>query len=143
MGGGMAPESTPVQADATEPYKNGVAALQSGDYPTAINLLRKAYDINSMDGNIPYALGMAYVADGKKAEARKAFQGAVRSSNAPIPAYLQLGLVALDLGDRDLATRQYAALQKRLAKCDTKCGDEERAEIQGAVDELGQKLATP
>jgi len=144
MGGGMAPDASPApQADATVPYHNGVTALQAGDYPTAIRELRKAYDANSIDGNIPYALGLAYAADGKKPEAKKAFQGAVRSSNAPIPAYLQLGLVAIDLGERDLATKQYAVLQKKLAKCDTKCGDEARAEIKSAMDQLGQKLATP
>jgi TolA-binding protein len=140
MGGGMAPESTPAQADATVPYRNGVTALQAGDFPTAIRELRKAYDANSIDGNIPYALGLAYAADGKKKEAKKAFQGAVRSSNAPIPAYLQLGLVSLELGEREVATKQYAALEKKLAKCDAKCGDEARAEIKAAVDELGKKL---
>lgn len=144
MGGGMMPSSSPApQADATLPFHNGVAALEAGDYATAIRELKKAYNINSVDGNIPYALGMAYAGDGKKAEAKKAFQGAVRSQNAPIPAYLQLGLVALDLGERDLATKQYAALQKKLAKCDAKCGDEDRAELKSAVEQLGQKLATP
>jgi len=143
MGGGMMSSSSPVEVDATVPYKNGVTALQAGDYPTAIRELRKAYDANSIDGNIPYALGMAYAAAGRKPEAKKAFQGAVSSRNAPIPAYLQLGLVALELGDKDLATKQYAALQKKLAKCDAKCGDEDRAEIQAAVDQLGAKLATP
>jgi TolA-binding protein len=144
MGGGMAPDTGPApQADATVPYHNGVTALRAGDYPTAIRELRKAYDANSSEGAIPYALGMAYAADGKKAEAKKAFQGAVRTGNAPVPAYLQLGLVAIELGERDLATKQYAALQKKLAKCDAKCGDETRAEIKAAVDQLGQKLGTP
>jgi len=143
MGGGSMPSSGPAQTDATVPYKNGVAALNSGDYPTAIRELRKAYDANSSEGAIPYALGLAYANSGKKAEAKKAFQGAVRTGNAPIPAYLQLGLVALELGDRDLATKQYAALQKKLAGCGSKCGDEDRAEIQSAVDQLGKKLGTP
>lgn len=143
MGGGSMPSSGPAQTDATVPYKNGVTALNAGDYPTAIRELRKAYDANSSEGAIPYALGLAYANSGKKAEAKKAFQGAVRTGNAPIPAYLQLGLVALELGDRDLATKQYAALQKKLAGCGSKCGDEDRAEIQSAVDQLGKKLGTP
>lgn len=140
MGGGSMPSSGPAQADATVPYKNGVAALNSGDYPTAIRELRKAYDANSSEGAIPYALGLAYTGAGKKAEAKKAFQGAVRTGNAPIPAYLQLALIALELGERDLATKQYAALEKKLAKCDTKCGDEDRAEIKAAMDQLAGKL---
>ena len=141
MGGGSMPSSSgPAQADATVPYKNGVAALNSGDYPTAIRELRKAYDANSSEGAIPYALGLAYTGAGKKAEAKKAFQGAVRTGNAPIPAYLQLGLVSLELGQRDVATKQYAVLEKKLAKCDTKCADDERAEIKAAVDQLAGKL---
>ena len=143
MGGGMAPTSSAPTADASVPYGKGVTALRAGDFPTAIKELRKAYDINSIDGNIPYALGMAYVGAGQKPEARKAFQGAVRSSNAPIPAYLQLGLVAIELGDREAALKQQAALEKKLAKCDAKCGDEARAEIKAAMDELGAKLGTP
>ena len=141
MGGGGAPMGGSSQADATVPYRNGVEALQAGDYPKAIKELRKAYAANSTEGAIPYALGMAYAASGNKPEAKKAFQGAVRTGNAPIPAYLQLGLVAIELGERDLAAKQQAALEKKLAKCNAKCGDE--AEIKAAVDQLGAKLATP
>jgi len=140
MGGGSMPTSGPAQADATVPYKNGVAAFNSGDYPTAIRELRKAYDANSSVGAIPYALGLAYTASGKKKEAKQAFQDAVRTGNAPIPAYLQLGLVALELGERDLATKQYAALEKKLAGCGAKCDDEARAEIKAAMDQLAVKL---
>ena len=143
MGGGMAPESSAPSMDASVPYGAGVTALRAGDFPTAIKELRKAYDINSIDGNIPYALGMAYAGAGKKPEAKKAFQGAVRSGNAPIPAYLQLGLVAIELGDREAALKQQAALEKKLAKCDAKCGDDEKAEIKAAVEQLQVKLATP
>ena len=143
MGGGSMSPSGPAQADATVPYKNGVAALNAGDYPTAIRELRKAYDANSGEGAIPYALGLAYTASGKKKEAKQAFQGAVRTGNAPIPAYLQLALVALELGERDLATKQYAALEKKLAGCGAKCGDEAKAEIKAAMDQLAQKLGTP
>ena len=144
MGGGMSPTpSGPSQADATVPYKKGVAAFQAGDYPTAIKELRKASAANSSEGAIPYALGMAYTASGKKAEAKKAFQSAVRTGNAPIPAYLQLGLVSLELGEREVATKQYAVLEKKLAKCDAKCGEEERAEIKAAMEALRQKLGTP
>lgn len=144
MGGGMMPESTPApQVDATVPYQNGVAALKAGDYATAIRELRTARDANSSDGAIPYALGLAYAGAGKKKEAKQAFQSAVRTRNAPIPAYLELGLVALELGERDLATKQYATLEKKLAGCGTRCGDEARAEMKSAMDQLAQKLGTP
>src|SRR5687768_3320418 len=144
MGGGMSPTpSGPSQADATVPFQKGVAALNAGDYTTAIKELRTARNANSSDGTIPYALGLAYAKAGKKKEAKQAFQGAVRARNAPVPAYLQLGLVALELGERDVAAKQHAALEKKLAGCGAKCGDEERTEIKSAMDQLGQKLGTP
>lgn len=144
MGGGMSPSGGGgSQADATVPYRNGVAAFEAGDYAKAIRELRKARDANLNEGAIPYALGMAYNASGKKKEAKQAFQSAVRTGNAPTHAHLQLGLVSLELGERDVAAKQYAALEKKLAKCDAKCGDGERAQIKSAMDQLGQKLGTP
>ena len=144
MGGGMMPSSSGApKADATVPYKNGIAAFNAGDYAAAIRELRKARSADLTDGAIPYALGMAYAASGKKEDAKRAFQGAVRTPNAPVPAYLQLGLVALELGERETAAKQYAALEKKLAGCDAKCGDEARTEIRSAMDQLAQGLGTP
>lgn len=144
MGGGMAPSSSGrPPPDATVPYKNGVAAFRAGDYPKAIRELRAARAANSSDGNIPYALGLAYAASGKKQEAKQAFQSAVRTRNAPIPAYLQLGLVALELGDRETVTKQHAALAKKLSGCDAKCGDANRTQMKSAMDKLARILGAP
>jgi len=144
MGGGMTPSArVETQADATVPYQNGIAAFKEGNYAKAIRELRTARAANSTDGAIPYALGLAYAASGKKKEAKQAFQSAVRTRSAPIPAYLELGLVALELGERDTAAKQYAALEKKLAGCDAKCGDETRTQIKSAMDLLSQKLGTP
>ena len=141
-GGGMSPSmGGGSQADATVPYQKGVAAFRAGDYPKAIKELRAAQSANSSEGAIPYALGLAYAASGMKKEAKQAFQSAVRTGNAPIPAHLQLGLVAIELGERDVATKQHAALEKKLAKCNGKCSDE--AEIKSAMDQLAGKLGTP
>ena len=141
MGGGAPSMGGGSQADATIPYKKGVAALEAGDYAKAIKELRAAHSANSSEGAIPYALGLAYARAGKTKEAKQAFQSAVRTGNAPIPAHLQLGLVALELGERDVATKQHAALEKKLAKCNGKCGEE--AEIKSAMDELAKGLGTP
>ncbi len=142
MGGGdMMPSGGGSQTDATVPYQKGIAALKAGDYAKAIKELRAAQSANSSIGAIPYALGIAYAGAGQKPEAKKALQSAVRTGNAPIPAYLQLGLVSLELGDRDLAIKQHAALENKLAKCNSKCGDE--AEIKAAMEQLWAKLGTP
>ena len=144
MGGGMSPSPrVETQVDATVPYQNGLTAFKAGDYAKAIRELRTARAANSSDGAIPYALGLAYAASGKKKEAKQAFQSAVRTRSAPIPAHLELGLVALELGERDTAAKQYAALEKKLAGCDATCGDETRTQIRSAMDVLGQKLGAP
>lgn len=139
MGGGM--QSTPQREDPTAPYQAGVAAFNAHDYPEAIRQLRAARRALPSDGNINYALGLAYAANGDKDEAKSSFQRAVRASNAPIPARLQLGLVALELGDRDTAVEQQAALQRMIAACDAACGDARRGQMQAALDQLTRALA--
>ena len=95
------------------------------------------------NGGINYALGLAYIGAGQKQEAREALTRAVRDRNAPPAAYLQLGLVSLDLGDRNAATTQQAAVQAQLGRCDAACGDARRAQWQAAYDQLTRALAAP
>ena len=95
------------------------------------------------DGTINYALGLAYNANGEKEEAKTAFERAVRANNAPIPARLQLGLVSLELGDRETATAQQTALQRAVGSCDASCGDARRGQLQSSLDQLTRALATP
>ncbi|MGH6952072.1 MAG: tetratricopeptide repeat protein [Vitreimonas sp.] len=141
--GGMSPQSTPQREDPTVPYQAGVAAFNAGNYPEAIRQLRTARRALPSDGNINYALGLAYNASGDKEEARTAFARAARARNAPIPARLQLGLVALELGDREAATEQQTALQGMIASCDAQCGDARRGQMQSALTQLTQALGAP
>jgi tetratricopeptide (TPR) repeat protein len=138
MGGGM--QASPQREDPTIPYQAGVAAFNAGNYAEAIRQLRAARSAAPSDGNINYALGLAYNANGDKDEAKQAFQRAVRARNAPIPARLQLGLVSLELGDRETAAEQQQALQQLIASCDARCGDERRGQMQTALDQLTRAL---
>lgn len=143
MGGGMSPTPTVTeQIDPAIPYQNGIAAFNAGDYAKAIRELRTARDARPGDGVINYALGRAYAASGKKKEAKQAFQSAVRARNAPIPSYLELGLIALELGDRATALSQQAILDKKLAACGAVCSEEVRAQLKAATDQLTRALAT-
>jgi tetratricopeptide (TPR) repeat protein len=142
MGGGMGMQSTPQPQDPTVPYRAGVAAFNAGDYAEAIRQLRTARRALPSDGNVNYALGLAYNASGEKDEARQAFQRAVRASNAPIPARLQLALVSLELGDRETATAQQTALQRMIGSCDATCGDARRGQMQTALDQITRALGT-
>ena len=141
MGMDMAP--TPMnqqQGDPTVPFKNGMEAFKAGDYPKAVRELLKARAARPDDGTINYVLGLAYNGATKKKEAKQAFQRAVRDRQAPADAYLQLGLVSLELGDRATATTQAASLDKKLAACGGGCADQ--AELTAAKDKLAAALAT-
>jgi len=142
MGGGMGMSSSsgpsPQQA-----YAAGVAAYNAHDYAEAIRQLRTARQSAPSNGGINYALGLAYIGAGQKPEAREALTRAVRDRNAAPSAYLQLGLISLELGDRAAATTQQAAVQQQINRCDEACGDAKRAQWQAAYDQLTQALATP
>lgn len=145
MGGGMGMGSSsgPSQASPQAAYQAGVAALQAHDYPEAIRQFRLARRASPGDGNINYALGLSLAGGGDKQGARGAFQQAVRARNAPAGAWLQLGLVALELGDRANAVEQQEALQQAVSSCDAACGDARRLQLQTAYDQLTRALATP
>ncbi len=143
-GGGMGPSapSSPRRDPAAE-YQAGIAAINAHNYREAVRHLRAARRALPNDGVVNYALGVAYSGDNDKQEAREAFERSTRAANAPAAAWLQLGLVELELGNRDAAIAQQAALASAIAACDAACGDARRAQLQAAHDQLAQALAPP
>jgi tetratricopeptide (TPR) repeat protein len=140
MGGGMMGGSSSPQEDPTVPYNAGLAAFNAGNHAEAVRQLRAARRAAPNDNAINYALGLALNATGEKEDARQAFQRAARGRNAPFQARLQLGLVSLELGDREAAVEQQTALQGMITSCDARCGDERRGQIQTALDQLTRAL---
>lgn len=141
MGGGM--QSTPQQADPGPPYGAGIAALNAQDFAEAIRNLRTAQRAAPREGAISYALGLAYKGAGDNQHARTAFAQSVRARNPPIGARLELGLVALALGDREPAIEQQTALQQMISTCSAECDDARRNELQAALGRLTQALDAP
>ena len=143
-GGGMmtGPSSSPGESPAAA-YQAGVAALNAQNYTEAVRQLRTARRAAPNDGIINFALGLAYVGAGETDDARGAFERSVRASNAPAGARLQLGLLYLQAGDREHATEQQAALQEAISRCDARCGDQRRAQLQAAYDQLTAALNAP
>ncbi len=139
-GGGMSMGSSGNRENPAAAYQAGVAALQANDYREAIRQFRVARRAAPNDGVINYALGLAYAGADENEDARGAFERAVRADNAPAGAHLQLGLVYLELGQRDRAVEQQAALTQAIAACDASCGDARRAQLQAALDQLTQAL---
>jgi tetratricopeptide (TPR) repeat protein len=145
-GGGMSGPSTSSSAppiDVARTYQEGVAALQAGQYRDAIRSFRAVLREAPEDAAINYALALAYIGDGDHRAAKRPLERALRADAPPPGAYLQLGLVNLELGDRDKAIEQQAALADLLQRCDAACGDGRRAQLQAAYDSLTQALAAP
>jgi tetratricopeptide (TPR) repeat protein len=143
-GGGGGSMNTPQQsgqrADPAAAYQQGVTALQAQDYRTAIRHFRTARRGAPNDPNINYALGLALIGADEKEEARDALERAVRDNAAPAAAWLQLGLVYLELNQRDRAVAQQAALAAAVSACDAACGDARRGQLQAAHDQLTRAL---
>jgi tetratricopeptide (TPR) repeat protein len=142
MGGGMGMSSSSSGPSPQQAYAAGVAAYNAHDYAESIRQLRSARSAAPNNGSINYALGLAYIGAGQKLDAREALTRAVRDRNAAPGAYLQLGLVSLELGDRAAAAAQQTAVQQQLSRCDAACGDAKHAQWQAAYDQLTQALAT-
>jgi len=142
-GGGGATMAAPSSESPAAAYQRGVEALRASDYAQAIRHLRDARRLAPSDGNINFALGLAYNGAGETDDARGAFERAARDANAPPGTRLQLGLIYLQAGDRERATRQQAELAEAIADCDARCGDARRAQLQASHDQLAQALAAP
>lgn len=146
-GGGSSMGSTPTpqgsREDPTAAYQAGVAAMRAENYREAIRHFRSARRSLPNDGTINFALGLAYNGNGDTDEARQTLERAVRDANAPAGAWLQLGLIYLQQGNRDSAVAQQTALAGKVAACDAACGDQRRAQLQAAHDQLTQALTAP
>ncbi len=143
-GGGGGNMNSPPSAPRRDPaadYQAGIAAINAQNYREAVRHLRAARRALPNDGAVNYALGLAYSGDNNKQEAREAFERSTRAANAPAGAWLQLGLVEIDLGRADRALAQQDALAAAIAACDEACGDARRSQLQAAHDQLAQALA--
>jgi tetratricopeptide (TPR) repeat protein len=138
MGGGV--PSSSQNEDPAQAYQAGVAALNAHNYREAIRNFRSARRSLPNDGNVNYALGLAFVGNGDKNGARSAFQRATNATNAPVGAYLQLGLLYIDLDQHDNAIAEQTTLANLIAACDDSCGDARRTQLQAAHDQLTQAL---
>jgi tetratricopeptide (TPR) repeat protein len=141
--GGSAPMPSGRGGDPARAYQEGIAALQARDYRTAVDKLRDVVEAAPTNTTANYAYGLALVGNGESRKAVRPLERAVRNADAPPDARRQLGLVHLQLGDRQKAAEQLSALAAALAACDAACGDARRTQIQGAHDALKAALEAP
>ncbi|MGE0044670.1 MAG: tetratricopeptide repeat protein [Hyphomonadaceae bacterium] len=144
---GNSGSSTPMPGgsgfDPARAYQEGVAALQAGDYETAVNRLRRVADVAPRDGTVQYVYALALIGSGEQSDARRPLERAVRDDAVPPDAFNQLGQVYLAGGRRDDAVAQQTRLNELLAGCDAECGDQRRGQIQAAQAALEAALNPP
>jgi tetratricopeptide (TPR) repeat protein len=141
MGGGGSMGSSGPEGPDTDAYDAGIEAYQARNFEEAIRQLQRARRPAPNHGGVNYALGMSYLGLNDKEQALEAFRRAVRDRNAPPSSWLQYGLLSLEAGDRETAAAQQAALERQLSRCSASCGDQRRANLQSAYDQLTQRLA--
>lgn len=142
--GGSAPSGEARGPDPAKAYQDGVAALQARDYRTAVEKLRIAADAARDNATVNYAYGLALVGANETRDARRAFERAIRPADAPADARKQLGLVYLQLNEREKAQEQLTALAAALAACAAPaCDEPRRLRLQAAHDGLKQALEAP
>lgn len=115
LGGGHQIEtSMPALANSVAQSANGeagldaeflaaVAALQSGDYPLAVDALERFRNRAPHVPEVHVNLGFAYLGTGQTAAAEKAFQQALQLRPEQANAYYGLGLVYESSGNLELA----------------------------------------
>lgn len=143
MGGGGGMTSSGPAAPDSGAYDRGIVAYQANNYADAVRHLRNARRPAPYHGGVNYTLGLAYLGLGDKEQARESFGRAVRDRTAPPAAWLQLGTLALEAGDRDAAVTQQTALERQLRSCTSSCDAQRRTNLQSAYDQLTRLLATP
>ena len=129
------------QVDTEAAYNEGVEALQSGDYDTAVKkftIVLKAYPGHPATN---YLMGMAKDGQGKPKAALRYFRRAVREHPEFVEAREQLAMTYVALGKTDNAEEQLEDLQDMLSKCEnTECEPDHVQRLQGAIVRVGQSI---
>lgn len=121
---GRMPEIRRKVIHPAESFREGLEALQAGDYHTAEKKFGEVLQAAPKHPQANYYMGMAKVGLGKDRAARRYFETAVRELPNFVDAREQLALLYVRLGRTDDAEEQLAALKELQAKCvGGICGD--------------------
>ena len=115
--GSSLPSTSGPQIDPAEAYREGVEALQAGDYKTAE---KKFNDVLTVARKMPeanYYMGVTKVRLGKEKSSVRYFKRAVKERPEFVEAREQLALVQINNGKPDDAAEQLEALKKIAADC--------------------------
>lgn len=138
--GGM-PRTQGRQVDPAESFREGLEALDAGDYSKAEKKFGEVLEVAPKHPQANYYMGLAKVGRGQHKSARRYFERAVKELPNFVDAREQLALVYIETGESDKAEEQLAALKELQAKCaGGACGDQ-GARVDQAVATVENALA--
>jgi arylsulfatase A-like enzyme/Flp pilus assembly protein TadD len=85
----------------------GIDYLHLQDFPKAVDALNQAKEINPLDLDNLLNLGMAYLQQGRRDDAERAFKAITAQNDRFAPAYDGLGLLAVERKDTETARREF------------------------------------
>ena len=140
-GGGSLPTQPQSQVDPEEAYREGVAALQEGDYKTAEKRFGEVLSVARKHPEANYYMGLAKVGRDKHKSSIRYFKRAIRERSDFIEAREQLALASIVIEKPKDAEEQLAAIRGIRAGCtEEECGaafmtraDEAIAKVEAAL----------
>lgn len=136
-GGGLPPTNSGAQIDPAQSYRDGVAALEAGDYRTAEKKFGEVLSVARKNPEANYYMGLAKVGREKEKNAVRYFKRAIKERPDFIEAREQLALVYVTLEKPDDAAEQLVGLQAIKADCDENpCQDEFNERLAKAIDKV-------
>lgn len=144
-GGGSsgAPMPSGPRVNPQESFKEGVAALEAGDYRKAEKKFGEVLSAAPKHPEANYYMGLAKIGLGKVKQSAKYFEKAIDAKPQFTEAREQLALVSVELGDLEEANEQLAALKEQQAACGTDCSAAFSERLATAIAKVEAALATP
>lgn len=128
--------------DPAESYREGVAALQEGDYREAEKKFGEVLSVARDHPEANYYMGLAKVGRGKEKSSVRYFKRAIKERSDFIEAREQLALVYVGLGDADEAAEQLEELKALQENCTTETCDQAFADrTASAIGKIETALA--
>jgi tetratricopeptide (TPR) repeat protein len=140
-GGTTSPSMSVPDFDPAAEYRRGIDALKAQKFAEAKKAFGNVLGAMPSDANVNFLAGMADAGLNDLKGAVRHYERALRSNGKLIPAYQELAISYVKLGDRGKAQSTLAKLQKLDQTCAGTCKDAQA--IKDAVTAVQAALAAP
>ncbi len=132
--GGLPATQSGPQIDPAQSYREGLEALQAGDYKTAEKRFNEVLTVARKMPEANYYMGVTKVRLGKEKASVRYFKRAIKALPNFVEAREQLALVQISIDKADKAAEQLAALKEIDAECTANgCDDVVAASAKQAI----------